>query len=118
VTVPEPFRAFRVFEENGRVEGRVVPATLDELGAGGIVVRVSHSSVNDTDALAATGTGTIIRRFPLMAGIDAAGTVVSSGDPRFPSGTATATSIGLDDPPRAFSTLLSGQARGRVVVDW
>jgi len=80
------FQAFRVFEENGHVTGRVVDATLEELGVGGIVIRASHSSVNYKDALAATGTGKIIRRFPLIAGVDVAGTVISSDDSRFPPG--------------------------------
>jgi acrylyl-CoA reductase (NADPH) len=82
------FQAFRVFEENGQVTGRVVDATLEELGVGGIVIKASHSSVNYKDALAATGTGKIIRRFPLIAGVDVAGTVVWSDDSRFPPGKA------------------------------
>ncbi|MGH9142817.1 MAG: oxidoreductase [Vicinamibacterales bacterium] len=82
------FRAFRVFDENGQVEGRVVNATLEELGASGVVIHASHSSVNYKDALAATGAGKIIRRFPLIAGIDVAGTVIWSDEPRFPPGKA------------------------------
>ena len=81
-----PFRAFRVFEEDGRVQGRVVQATLDELSPGDVVIQAGHSSVNYKDALAATGTGKIIRRFPLIAGIDVAGTVASSRDGRFRQG--------------------------------
>jgi acrylyl-CoA reductase (NADPH) len=53
-----------------------------------VVIEASHSSVNYKDALAATGSGKIIRRFPLIGGIDVAGTVVSSDEPRFPPGTA------------------------------
>jgi acrylyl-CoA reductase (NADPH) len=74
------FRAFRVFDEGGSVRGRVVEASLDELSPGGVVIDASHSSVNYKDALAATGAGRIIRRFPLIAGIDVAGTVASSAD--------------------------------------
>jgi acrylyl-CoA reductase (NADPH) len=81
-----PFRAFRVFEEDGRVQGRVVQTTLDELSPGEVVIQAGHSSVNYKDALAATGTGKIIRRFPLIAGIDVAGTVASSSDGRFRQG--------------------------------
>jgi len=80
------FRAFRAFEENGGVRGRIVEATLDELSAGDVVIRSAYSSVNYKDALAATGRGKIIRRFPLVPGIDVAGTVVSSGDARFREG--------------------------------
>ena len=82
----EPFRAFRVFEDDGRVQGRVVSATLDDLSAGEVVIQVAHSSVNYKDALAATGSGKIMRRFPLIAGIDASGIVVSSTDRRFCEG--------------------------------
>jgi acrylyl-CoA reductase (NADPH) len=78
--VSETFRAFRVFEEEGTVQGRVVQAALADLSPGGVVIDASHSSVNYKDALAATGAGKIIRRFPLIAGIDVAGTVASSAD--------------------------------------
>ena len=84
----EPFSAFRVFEEDGKVQGRVVPATLDELSAGDVVINAACSSVNYKDALAGTGAGKIIRRFPLVGGIDVAGTVASSSDPRFHDGQA------------------------------
>ena len=83
----EKFRAYRVFNENDRVAGRVVQLGLEELSAGEVVFRTACSSVNYKDALAATGTGgKIIRKFPLVAGIDAAGTVVSSADSRFKVG--------------------------------
>jgi NADPH2:quinone reductase len=80
------FRAFRAFEESGSVRGRVVDATLDELSAGDVVIQAAYSSVNYKDALAATGRGKIIRRFPLVPGIDVAGTVESSADARFRAG--------------------------------
>ena len=80
------FRAYRVFEEDGRVQGRVVSASLDEISAGDVVIKAAYSSVNYKDALAATGAGKVIRTFPLIAGIDVAGTVVSSGDARFRDG--------------------------------
>lgn len=80
------FRAFRVFDENGAVGGRIVTVSVDELSKGDVVIRAAYSSVNYKDALAATGTGRIVRRFPLIAGIDVAGTVESSGDPRVAAG--------------------------------
>jgi acrylyl-CoA reductase (NADPH) len=80
------FKAFRVFEEEGNVSGRVVDATLDDLSAGDVVIRAAYSSVNYKDALAGTGAGKIIRRFPLISGIDVAGTVTSSTDARFREG--------------------------------
>jgi len=82
----ETFRAFRVFEENGAIQGRIVDAALDELTTGDVLIKASYSSVNYKDALAATGASRILRRFPLVAGIDVSGTVVSSGDARFAVG--------------------------------
>lgn len=83
----DTFKAFRVFSEDGRVAGRVVDASLEELSAGEVVFRTEYSSVNYKDALAATGTGgRIIRRYPIIAGIDACGVVTASTDPRFRPG--------------------------------
>ena len=85
----EKFRAFRIFNENDKVSGRLVEAQLEELSAGEVVFWTEYSSVNFKDALAATGAGgKIIRKFPLTGGIDAAGTVTSSSDGRFKAGDA------------------------------
>ena len=81
------FKAFRVDNESGRIAGHVVELTLDDLAPGEVVFRTEYSSVNYKDALAATGTGgRVIRKYPLVAGIDAAGTVVTSSDPRYTPG--------------------------------
>jgi acrylyl-CoA reductase (NADPH) len=82
----ESFRALRIFNDEGRVHSRIVDATLDELSAGEVVIEAAYSSVNYKDALAATGTGKILKRFPLIGGIDVSGTVVSSADARFSAG--------------------------------
>lgn len=82
------FPAFRVFEENGKISGRIVDVSLDELSPGGIVIDAAYSSVNYKDALAATGAGKIMRRFPLIGGIDVAGTVASSDSSAFGPGDA------------------------------
>jgi acrylyl-CoA reductase (NADPH) len=82
----ETFKAFRIFDDAGTVHGEVVDATLDELDAGAVVIKAAFSSVNYKDALAAMGIGKIIRRFPIVGGIDVAGTVVSSEDQRFVPG--------------------------------
>jgi NADPH2:quinone reductase len=82
----ERFNAFRIFEENGKAQGRIVEMTVDELSAGEVVIRTAYSSVNYKDALAGTGTGKVVRRFPCVGGIDVAGTVVSSSDARFKTG--------------------------------
>ena len=82
----DSFNAFRIFNEDGRTEGRLVRATLDELSPGEVVISAAYSSVNYKDALAATGAGRIVRRFPLIGGIDVSGTVASSTDDRYREG--------------------------------
>lgn len=82
----EKFKAYRIFEENGKAQGRLVDLTLDELDAGEVVIKVAYSSVNFKDALAGTGAGKIVRRYPCVGGIDSSGTVVSSTDARFKAG--------------------------------
>src|ERR1700716_4226650 len=82
----DSFKAFRIFNEDGKIAARLVDAQLDELSAGDVVIDAAYSSVNYKDALAATGSGKIIRRFPLIPGIDVAGTVTASSDARFREG--------------------------------
>ncbi|HLG55203.1 MAG TPA: oxidoreductase [Vicinamibacterales bacterium] len=77
------FKAFRIQNDGGKIHGAVVDAELDELSAGDVVIKAAYSSVNYKDALAATGAGKIVRRFPIIGGIDVSGTVVSSTDRRF-----------------------------------
>jgi NADPH2:quinone reductase len=80
------FRAFRITNQDGKISGAVVDANLDELTPGDVVIKAEYSSVNYKDALAATGTGKILKRFPLIGGIDVAGIVTSSTDRRFREG--------------------------------
>jgi acrylyl-CoA reductase (NADPH) len=82
----DTFRAFRIVNEDGRIHGSIVNATVAELSAGDVLIKASYSSVNYKDALAATGTGKILRRFPLIGGIDVGGVVASSADSRFREG--------------------------------
>lgn len=82
----DTFRALRIFNDDGRIQSRVVDARLDELGDGDVVIKAAYSSVNYKDALAATGAGKILKRFPLIGGIDVSGTVVSSRDARVAAG--------------------------------
>ncbi len=80
------FRAYRVYNDGGTVQGRLERTTLDKLSPGEVVIRAEYSSVNYKDALAATGAGKIIRSFPRIAGIDVAGHVLQSTDKRYPEG--------------------------------
>ena len=81
------FKAYRIFNENNKIEGRVSEITLDDVMPGEVVFKAAYSSVNYKDALAATGVGgKVIRKYPLVGGIDAAGVVLSSTDSRFKPG--------------------------------
>ena len=82
----ESFKAFRIHEENQKIVARFEQIELDDLSAGDVVVRVTHSDINYKDALAATGAGKILRRYPLVGGIDFAGVVESSSDSRYAPG--------------------------------
>jgi len=81
-------KAYRIFNEDGKVASRYVDMRLDELDAGDVVIKVAYSGVNFKDALAATGKGKVIRRFPCVGGIDLSGTVTESTDVRFKKGDA------------------------------
>ncbi len=84
----DKFKVYRVREADKKVAARFEQASVDELDAGDVVIRVAYSSVNYKDALAMTGGGRIIRRFPCVGGIDLSGTVTQSGDARFRKGDA------------------------------
>lgn len=62
------------------------PLTDDDLPKNGVTVDVAYSSLNYKDALAVTRRGKIVRKFPMVLGIDLAGTVVASDDPGFEPG--------------------------------
>lgn len=80
------FKAFRIHQEGKGVRAGFETLSLDDLVEGEVVIKVAYSGINYKDALAATGKGAILRRFPLVAGIDLSGTVVSSSDAMFAEG--------------------------------
>ena len=84
----DKFRAYRINEVDGKIVAAFEEISLDDLTPGNVVIKVSHSTINYKDALAATGTGKILRRYPLVGGIDLAGSIVSSDDPDFKPGDA------------------------------
>ncbi len=77
----QQFRAFRIDQQDGKIVAGFCEIGLDDLSDGDTVIRVSHSTINYKDALAATGAGRILRRYPLVGGIDLAGTVERSEHP-------------------------------------
>ncbi len=77
------FRAYQIVEESGKSTGRFVELSQDNFDTGEVVIRTHYSGVNYKDALAATGAGKVIRRFPCVGGIDVSGVVESSRDARY-----------------------------------
>ncbi len=90
------FTAYLIDKDAEKVGGRLTTMSAAQLDDGEVTIRVHFSSINYKDALAATGAGKIIRRFPCVGGIDLAGEVVESSDERFAPGDAViATSFDL-----------------------
>ncbi|ENO89789.1 oxidoreductase [Thauera linaloolentis] len=94
-----PFKAFVIDQDpNKMLVAGMTTLAVEQLDAGEVTIRVHYSSINYKDALAATGAGRIIRRFPCVGGIDLAGEVVESEDPCFRPGDkviATSFDIGV-----------------------
>ena len=82
----ESFRAYRIDQSNNKIVAGFCNICLDDLTAGEVVIKVSHSTINYKDALAVTGTSKILRTYPLIGGIDLAGTIISSEDKRLELG--------------------------------
>ena len=92
------FKAFRIHDSGGRIDARFEDVTLADLSPGEVIIEVQYSDINYKDALAATGAGKILRRHPLVGGIDLAGVVRSSDDARFKPGDAVlVTGSGLSE---------------------
>jgi acrylyl-CoA reductase (NADPH) len=101
------FNAVLIEEDDGRARGRLAEVDEADLPEGDVTVDVAYSSVNYKDALAITGSAPIARSFPMVAGIDLAGTVADSGDE------VLATGYGLGE--RHWGGLAQ---RARVRSDW
>ncbi|HJR13149.1 MAG TPA: oxidoreductase [Rhodanobacteraceae bacterium] len=92
------FRAFRIHNDDAGYRAGLESMRADQLSPGEVLIKAAYSSVNYKDALAGTGKGKILRRFPLNGGIDVAGHVVESSDPNFREGDAVlCTGCGLSE---------------------
>lgn len=92
------FRALRVHRTDEGTVPRLETLELDALTEGDVVIRAAWSGINYKDALAVTGKGRIMRRFPLVAGIDVAGVVEASEDPSIQVGqSVVVTGCGLGE---------------------
>lgn len=80
------FKALVLDKKDGRVQAEIRRLQTDALPEGDVLVAVAYSSLNYKDGLAVTGRGAVIRRYPMVPGIDLAGTVVESTSPEFHAG--------------------------------
>ena len=85
----EQFKAIWIARDedtNMRKPVEIVDISLDDLMDGDVTVKIEHSTVNYKDGLAITGASPVVRRFPMIPGIDASGEVVASDSPAFAIG--------------------------------
>ncbi|WP_131116161.1 MDR family oxidoreductase [Lichenihabitans psoromatis] len=82
----EFFKALRIDKTETGQAVEIVSFADDDLMDGNVTVRVTHSTVNYKDGLAITGKSPVVRRFPMIPGIDFAGVVEASADPDFKPG--------------------------------
>ncbi len=114
IDVPATFRALRVELEGERAHRSVARVATDILPDHPVTVRVAYSALNYKDALSASGDRGVTRTYPHTPGIDAAGTVLASRDPRFAPGDrvlCTGFDLGMGTPG-GFGELI------RVPGDW
>ena len=85
-------RAIYLSKDNEQFSAQLREIGADELAAAtapaNVTVAVDYSTVNYKDGLAITNKSPVVRKWPMVPGIDAAGTVVASGDPRYQPGDA------------------------------
>ena len=84
--MPHQFRSLLVEKTEDLFSVDVKELSIDDLHQGDVVIRVAYSSLNYKDALASLPNGKIARVYPLIPGIDFAGTVVSSSNSQFKEG--------------------------------
>ncbi|UZW63146.1 YhdH/YhfP family quinone oxidoreductase [Lysobacter enzymogenes] len=98
MTVPAAFNAFRIHNDDAAYRSGIEQVSIDDLAPGEVTIKTAYSSINFKDALAGTGEGKILRKFPLVGGIDVAGHVVASSDAKFKEGDAVlVTGCGLSE---------------------
>jgi acrylyl-CoA reductase (NADPH) len=80
----DTFKALMLTQDNtGKTATEVRQLTNDDLPAGDVLVAVDYSSLNYKDGLAITGKGKIVRTWPMVPGIDLAGSVLESDSPNY-----------------------------------
>ncbi len=99
MSIPVTFNAFRIDrDDQGNHQASWQTMVADQLSDGDLSIKVHYSSINYKDALAGTGSGKILRSFPLNGGIDVAGEVIESNADGFaPGDKVIATGCGLSE---------------------
>jgi acrylyl-CoA reductase (NADPH) len=110
----DSFPAYLISGTPAAVSAGFTTLAEGDLDPGDVTVRVQYASINFKDALAATGKGKIIRRFPCVGGIDAAGVVEASSTPRFKPGD----NVVVHSHGFGVSHHGGYAARARVPADW
>jgi len=82
------FKAIIIEKDDAGYRASVKDIDEAQLSAGDVTVRVSHSTLNYKDGLAITGRGPVVRKFPMVPGIDLVGTVEDSSHPGYQVGDA------------------------------
>ncbi|MEA2857016.1 MAG: acrylyl-CoA reductase [Methylobacteriaceae bacterium] len=108
------FKAIRIDKTDTGTRAQIADFDDDDLMEGDVTVAVTHSTVNYKDGLAITGKSPVVRRFPMIPGIDFAGTVETSSHPAYkPGDQVILNGWGLGE------THLGGYAeKARVKGDW
>ncbi len=114
MTANATFKALVLNQQEGRTVADLTTLTETDLPPGEVLVAVEYSSLNYKDGLAVTGKGKIVRQFPLVPGIDLAGTVLASTAPAYsPGDRVVLTGWGVGE------RYWGGYAqRARVKADW
>lgn len=108
------YRALVVEKQGEEFGVRLQELSETDLPAGEVTIRVEWSSINYKDGLALTPNGRVIRSYPMVPGVDLAGTVLESADARFAKGDAvmvTGYDVGVAHPG-GFAEL------ARIPADW
>ncbi|MGU9979758.1 MDR family oxidoreductase [Phreatobacter sp. HK31-P] len=108
------FRAVVITKGDSGTKAELTRFDEADLMEGDVTVRVSHSTLNYKDGLALTGKAPVVRRFPMIPGIDLAGTVESSTHPGFRPGDA----VLLNGWGTGESHLGAFAEKSRVKGDW
>jgi acrylyl-CoA reductase (NADPH) len=84
--MPDQFRAIVINKDASGTNASLTTLDDSQLMDGDVTIAVSHSTLNFKDGLAITGSAPVVRKFPMVGGIDLAGSVISSNDARYNKG--------------------------------